>query len=285
VLPLLSRAVLVTMVVPTGKAKPLVGTFVTFRTAQLSVAVTVNTTLLAHRPGAAATVMLAGQVMMGGWVSRTVTVKVHWLALPLLSRAVLVTVVVPTGKAKPLGGPLTRLVTAQLSSAVTVKVTLLVHRPGDASTVISAGHVITGGCVSRTVTVKVHVLTLPLLSRAVLVTVVVPTGKAEPLAGVLTRFVTAQLSLAVTLNVTLLAHCPGGVLTVILAGQMTTGGWVSRTVTVKVHWVVLPLPSRAVLVTVVVPTGKAKPLSGTLTTFATVQLSVAVTLKVTLLVH
>jgi len=30
------------------------------------------------------------------------TVKVHWLPLPLLSRAVLVTVVVPTGKAKPL---------------------------------------------------------------------------------------------------------------------------------------------------------------------------------------
>ena len=164
------------------------------------------------------------------------TVKVHWLLLPLLSRAVLVTVVVvPAAKEKPLAGTLTRLVTAQLSVAVTPNVTLLVHCPGAAFTVILAGHEMTGGCVSWTVTVKVHWLLLPLRSHAVLVTMVVPTGNAKPLAGTLTTFVTAQLSVAVTLKVTVLVQTPAAALTVILAGHVITGGWVSLTVTVKVH--------------------------------------------------
>ena len=72
-----------------------------------------------HVPGAALTVRFAGQVMLGGWLSSTVTVKMHVLPLPLLSRAVLVTVVVPTGKAKPLAGQQLMLVTVQLSLAVT----------------------------------------------------------------------------------------------------------------------------------------------------------------------
>jgi hypothetical protein len=98
---------------------------------------------------------------------------------------------------------------------------------------------------SATVTVKVQVLLLPLLSRAVLVTVVVPRGKAKPLAGILERFVTVQLSLAVTTKVTLLVHTPGAVLTVRFAGQAMTGGWESFTVTVKVHCAVLPPASLA----------------------------------------
>ena len=44
------------------------------------------------------------------------------------------------------------------------------------------GHVIVGGCVSLTVTVKVHVE--PPAPAAVHVTVVVPTGKNEPDGGV-----------------------------------------------------------------------------------------------------
>ena len=98
---------------------------------------------------------------------------------------------------------------------------------------------------SFTVTVKMQVLALPRLSRAVLVTVVVPRGKAKPLAGILERFVTVQLSLAVTTKVTLLVHTPDAVLTVRFAGQAITGGWVSLTVTVKVHCAVLPLASAA----------------------------------------
>jgi hypothetical protein len=157
-------------------------------------------------------------------LSITVTVKVHVLELPLLSRAVPVTVVTPTGNAKPLAGMLVTFVTRQLSVAVTLKVRLLKHRPGAAFTVRFAGQVICGGWVSFTVTVKLHVLELPLLSRAVLVTVVTPTGKAKPLGGLLVRFVTVQLSVALTLNVTVLVQTPGAALTMRLAGQLMAGG-------------------------------------------------------------
>src|SRR6266550_1016615 len=137
----------------------------------------------------------------------------HVLGLPLLSRAVLVTVIVPTENAKPLGGTLVTFITPELSLAVTLKVTLLVQTPGAAFTVRSAGQVMVGAWLSPTVTVKVHMLLLPLLSRAVLVTVVTPTGKAKPLAGLLVRFASVQLSLAVTVKVTLLVLPPGAALT------------------------------------------------------------------------
>jgi hypothetical protein len=77
---------------------------------------------------------------------------------------------------------------------------------------------------SITVTVKLHVELFPLLSRAVLVTVVTPTGKAKPLGGLLVRFVTAQLSVALTVKVTLLVHAPGATLTERLDGQVICGG-------------------------------------------------------------
>ena len=82
----------------------------------------------------------------------------------------------------------------------------------------------TGGCVSRTVTVNVQVLLLPALSRAVFVTVVVPTGNANPLNGWLVMFVTAQLSVAVTVNATLLVHIPDAAFAVRLVGHVRTGG-------------------------------------------------------------
>src|SRR5712691_2567708 len=122
----------------------------------------------------------------------TVTVNVQTLALPLASVAVLVTVVVDPFS--------------------------------DASTVRFAGQVIAGGWLSSTVTVKVQSLRLPLVSVAVVVTVVVPTWNAEPLAGALTRLLTAQLSVAVTMNVTLLAHCSTAAMTVMFGGQAITGG-------------------------------------------------------------
>ena len=66
------------------------------------------------------------QVITGGWVSMMVTVKVQVAVLPWLSVAMLVTVVVPTGKVLPLGGWLTTGTgPSQLSIALTVKVTLL----------------------------------------------------------------------------------------------------------------------------------------------------------------
>ena len=77
---------------------------------------------------------------------------------------------------------------------------------------------------SITVTVNVQLVLLPMLSRAVFVTVVVPTGKAKPLAGTLVTLVTVQLSLAVTLKVTLLVHWPKATLTIRFTGQVICGG-------------------------------------------------------------
>ena len=184
-------------------------------------------------------------------MSITVTVKLHVLLLPLLSRAVLVTVVTPSGNTEPLAGTLVTFATAQLSLAVTLNVTLLTHKPGAALTIRLAGQLITGGWLSITVTVNVHVALLPLASRAVLVTVVTPTENTEPLAGALVMFVTEQLSLAVTVNVTLLVHKPAAALTIRLLEQVITGGCVSGT---TVNWALeplWPLPSSAIKVMLV----------------------------------
>src|SRR5690348_267875 len=127
-----------------------------------------------------------------------------------------------------------------------------------------------------------QVAVLPLLSVAVQVTRFVPTGNC---AGALLVTVTVpQLSLTVGLpRMTLLAkQLPTSVFTVTSTGQVIVGTSVSFTVTVKVHSLVFPLLSIAVFVTIVTPFGKVLPLAGLLTKFVTVQLSVAVTIKVTL---
>ena len=78
-------------------------------------------------------------------MSVTVTVNVQLLVLPLASVAVLVTVVTPTENVLPLAGLLTRLVTLQLSVAVTANVTLLrLQRPASAASTRLPGHVSTG---------------------------------------------------------------------------------------------------------------------------------------------
>ena len=112
------------------------------------------------------------------------------------------------------------------------------------------------------VTVKLHVLTFPLASVAVLVTVVVPTGNAVPLGGTLVKLTDPQLSLAVTLKTTLLEHWPSGTEPTKPGGQLITGGWVSFTVTLKLHVTIKFTASIAVQVTVVVPTGNAEPEGG-----------------------
>jgi hypothetical protein len=91
------------------------------------------------------------------------------------------TVVVPFGKAVPEAGLHTTAPAGseQLSLAVGANVTMAEQRFASVFLVIGCGQVITGGCVSVTVTVKVQVGPL----CAVQVTVVMPTGKAEPEAG------------------------------------------------------------------------------------------------------
>ena len=79
--------------------------------------------------------------------------------------------------------------------------------------------VMMGACVSLTVTVKVAVETFPLASVAILVTVVVPLLKVEPLGGTETTPGGRQLSVAVTVHVTLLLlHSPVSAAKTMLSG-------------------------------------------------------------------
>src|SRR6266404_21642 len=124
------------------------------------------------------------QAMAGTCVSLTVTVKVQALVFPLVSNAVQVTRVTPLGKVEPLAG-WQRLVTpGQLSVEVKVQVTLLLlHKLPSVTPAMFPGQVTEGASVSLTVTLKLQPLVLPLGAVAVQVTLVVPLGKAKPLAG------------------------------------------------------------------------------------------------------
>ena len=118
-------------------------------------------------------------------------------------------------------------------------------------TVLLAGcAVITGNCTSFTVTVNVQVAVMPQASVAVEVTVVVPIGNTEPDAGTLTTVTAPQLSVAVTVKFTTAVQEPTGVKTVILAGQVITGGVWSFTVIICVHSEKLPHTSVALYVLV-----------------------------------
>ena len=115
--------------------------------------------------------------------------------------------------------------------------------------------VMTGGVTSLTVTLKVQLFVFPAASVAVAVTVVVPTGKAEPDAGLLTIVGAPQLSLPVTVKFTTAEQVPTGALTVISAGQEMLGSSSSVTLTVKLQLG----PAELVQVTVVSPTPKKDP--------------------------
>src|SRR5438045_1309868 len=110
-----------------------------------------------------------------------------------------------------------------------------------------------GGCMSRTVTCRLQLAVFPEASTAVQVTVVVPTGKRVPAAGLQDGAPTpGQLSLTAGAGyVTTASQRPCSASRVMLAGQIIDGGWVSFTVTLKL--VVAPL--WLVQVTTVLPTG------------------------------
>jgi hypothetical protein len=136
--------------------------------------------------------------------------------------------------------------------------------------------------------VKVHVLLLPQASVAVLVTVVTPTGKLVPLAGLLATVTPRQLSVALTLNVTLLLQAPSAAFTVRFVGQLSTGAVVSRTVTLAL--LVAALPHRSVpvqrRVTVALQAGPLVTVSSTATVTTPPQLSLNVgAVKLTALRH
>src|SRR5439155_18044827 len=143
-------------------------------------------------------VILAGQCATGASVSLTVTLKLHEAVLPLASVTVQVTVPLPLAKVEPLAGAQLTVWPGQLSAPVGVmKLTTALHIPGSVDWVMSAGQTIVGGCASLTVTVKLQVPVLPDVSVAVQLTVLVPTGKVAPEAGLQAIVEPEQLSVAV----------------------------------------------------------------------------------------
>jgi hypothetical protein len=89
---------------------------------------------------------------------------------------------------------------------------------------------------STTVTVNEQAVdVLPLASVAVQLTVLVPFWKVEPDGGVQLAVAPEQLSFAVAEKVTTAEHNPGAVVVFMFPGQLTVGGCVSFTVTVKLQ--------------------------------------------------
>jgi hypothetical protein len=130
-------------------------------------------------------------------------VNVQTLELPELSATTQVTVLVPTGNLEPDGGVLetARLVSQLSLTTGDAKETAAPPESiGDSPATTTAGHVMLGGIVSRTVTVKLHALVLPQASTATPCTKCVPKLKNEPEGGVmLTCTFVSQRSVALTL--------------------------------------------------------------------------------------
>ena len=121
--------------------------------------------------------MFAGQVIAGR--ACTVTVKLHVSVIAPIT-AVQVTRVTPSGKLAPDAGVHEKLAISGATAGAGY-VTTAVVAPALAQTDWFGGQVIRGGGI--TVTVKLHE-TGPQSLRAVQVTVVVPTAKLDPEAGV-----------------------------------------------------------------------------------------------------
>src|SRR3989441_56072 len=218
--------------------------------------------------------MFTGQVIVGTWLSRTTTRCWQLAALPLLSVAVQVTRLVPVRSCDVV--MLVLVSVPQLSLAVGLPNATPVAKqaPEFTFTVTSAGQVIVGAWLSRTMTRCWQLAVLPLLSVAVQVTRLVPVGNCA--RALLVIVTVPQLSLAVGLpNATPVAkQAPEFTLTVTSAGQVIVGTWLSRTTTRCWQVAVLPLLSVAVQVTRLVPVGNC---AGALLVIVTVpQLSLAV---------
>lgn len=200
-------------------------------------------------------------------------------------------VVVPTGytavSASPSLRDPTSVTPGQLSAAVgTPGFTLAEHWPVALDTVIFAGQVITGACVSLTVIEKLHVEWLLPASVAVQVTTVVPTGKTEPEPGLHEKVAPGKLSVTTGFGyVTRAAHWFASLDLVMPAGQVMLGGWLSVTVTVKLQLAVRPTASVAVQFTVVEPRPKCELEAGVQVAVAPGQLSLTVGWYVTVAVE
>ena len=160
---------------------------------------------------------------MGGSRSCTITRKAHAAVFPLGSPAEQLTVFVPFANVLPDDGTHVTGTAPQLSVAVTLKVATASHLPVAVFRVTSAGQEITGRSLSFTVTLKKQVCSLPLVSRAVQRTVLVPLPKRAPEGGTQVVEATLQLSEADTENVTAASQRPDSVEVTMFVGHVISG--------------------------------------------------------------
>jgi hypothetical protein len=228
-----SVTVQLTPVVPVGKQVPEAGVQTSVGPGQLSKIVGLKFTTAQGLPPAT---IFAGQTMVGGWVSFTVTVKLFAVVFPDASVTEQFTVFTPFGKAEPEGGvQTTEENPGQLSEAVgRAKVTTAVQRLGSVECVMFAVAESVGNWVSLTVTVKVQAAVFPDASATVQVTGVTPFAKVPPDAGVHVGMPTpGQLSETVgSGQVTRALQLFTAVEVTMFAGQMMVGGVNSCTVMV-----------------------------------------------------
>src|SRR5687768_14524291 len=231
-------------------------------------------TRLAH-----CTVTFIGHVIVGGVLSSTVKVCVQVAELPQSSVTVCVRVIVPPHPPPTSGPVLHRYV--KVGSQMSVP-----DAPGNASnaakltghagisvsqeTVAFAGHVITGGVLSSTVIVWLHVAELPQSSGTVCWRVIVPPHPPPTSGPVLQAYVRvgSQRSVApapgnASNAAKLTGHAGTSATheTVTFVGHVMTGGVLSSTVIVWLHVAELPQSSVTVCVRVIVPP-HAPPTSG-----------------------
>lgn len=135
-------------------------------------------------------------------------------------------VLIPIGKADPLGNPAVCVTTTpeQLSVALgDVQLTIELHNPGVTFVMMFAGHdVKTGFSKSLTVTLKAQTEMFPYASVAVYEMLVVPIGNNEPLGNpnVCKTVTPAQLSVADgETQFTIAPQTPGLLLVVMFIGQ------------------------------------------------------------------
>src|SRR5882672_10660893 len=148
VLPLLSLAVQVTRLVPVGNCAGALLVTVTAPQLSLAVGLPKTTPVAKQTPTFALTVTSVGQVIVGSWLSVTITRCWQVAMLPLLSVAVQVTRFVPTANCA--GALLVTVTLPQLSLAVGLPKTTPVAKqaPTFALTVTSVGQVIVGSWLS-----------------------------------------------------------------------------------------------------------------------------------------
>src|SRR5687768_9335845 len=119
--------------------------------------------------------MLAGQLIVGGVLSTTVTVAVHWLLLPLASVTVSVTVFGPLlAQVKVLGLTVRESIPQLSLLPLSTSAPVIEALPLASSAFVMFLHTAVGGVPSKTVKVVVHVMLLLLASLTVTVIVWVP---------------------------------------------------------------------------------------------------------------